>query len=256
MDNEARHQQIKERLDFESWAGQQTAEANIFFLHFFLIGHELSEWHLARSRPPDRDGAITSQAWFWIPSDEGGDGTQLRIDTIECPSLEDAHERLVPLLADFQGPPLERRENGPGDLAFAPIELETALVMARGNLLFRFLNAGVEVTEVKAVAAKLDDALVETPEPKRADIPGPQIRQVAIEPDPPLSGESAELILDARDPSQEEGVSFRIYSKGTLRREDEQLYYQLPAEGTDRIRIYAFNRAGGVSQETLEVGRE
>lgn len=252
MNQENARKQFKERLGFEEWGDRQPDEPNVFFLNFFLTGEELPSWELVRARRPVEEGPVTARKWFWEPAGEGEENVRLHLDTFECPSQRAAHEQVVSLLGHVQGPPLTPLEDGPGDVSFGPENGETSVILARGNLTLRVLNAGDDVVGVGDLAEELDSLLSEPPVAKDDAVPGPRIEEVGLE---DRDG-YRQLILIAEDPIQDETVGFRIFSAGTVSRSDDEIRYEASPEETGRMQVYALNKMGGVSSETIDLGKE
>lgn len=241
---------LEDRHDYESWAGTTDRDENAFFLNLLLTGSEVPGWELAVERPAVRDGPVVSRSWFWASSDH--EDALVRVHGYECPSLDFAHEQLLRLLGEFQGPVLRRSRDGPGDVAFVVGE-GNAVVAARGNLALRFLNAGPRAVGLDDFAGGLDRHLVRPPEPDpdRDAIPGPRIEELRLEgqPDP---HEEAEMVVSARDPLEGE-FGWRIYSPGRVRRDDGTLRYSRSSAGAETLRVVVVNEAGGVTSRSLRL---
>jgi hypothetical protein len=252
MNQVSTREQFKERLGFDEWGRRQPGEPTVFFLHFFLTGLELGNWELVRSRLPVEEEGVIAQKWFWEPVDGKQENVRIHLDTFECPSQTAAHEQVVSLLGHVQGPQFPRLEDGPGTVSFGPEDSDAGVIMARGNLTLRLLNAGEEIVDVRDLAAQLDESLNAPPEPPHKEAAGPRFDVARLK----QQADTRQLLLEAEDPIQEKTVGFRIFSTGEISRSDSQLQYQPPAKETDQLRIYALTRLGGVTETTLEVREE
>ncbi|MCS3702954.1 hypothetical protein [Salinibacter ruber] len=252
MNQESTREQFKERLGFEDWGNLPPGEPNVFFLHFFLTGQEFSNWELVRARRPVEEDGVTARKWFWEPATGSKENVRLHLETYECPTQTAAHEQVVTLLGHIQGPQLSRLKDGPGDVSFGFGETGASLIMARGNLVLRFFNAGEHIVTVRDLAEELDEVLRDFPSTEDENIPGPRIEKAKLE----IRDAYQQLFLGAQDPVQGEEVGFRIFSTGSIGRVDSEIRYKPTAEDADRLRVFAMNQLGGISTETVEVGKE
>lgn len=255
MNQNDTRKQFKERLGVSEWGEAEPGEANVFFLNFLLTGQELSDWALVRARRPIHEEGVTARKWFWEPSSNRDGNFRLYLETFECPSQGAAHDQVVSLLGHVQGPQLSRLRGGPGDVSFGPEDgygpksNYTTVIMARGNLALRFLNAGDDIVGVRALAEELDDVLQEPPA-SRKDVPGPRFERAKLE----VRNAYQALLVNAVDPIEDE-VSFRIFSTGQISRVDGDLRYDSPPNPPYELRVFALNQVGGVSKRIID-GRE
>jgi hypothetical protein len=133
------------------------------FWPFDMTGGELPGWRVVRA---DRafEGGGEAHVHLLLAPVHGDADHRLRVETWQLPSRERAHEYLAGLLARLEGGPPPRLDPPPaGDVAFAGSN-RYALAFARGNLVVRLRNAGLDLIPVEAAAAALDAWLIRRPE--------------------------------------------------------------------------------------------
>jgi hypothetical protein len=93
----------------------------------------------------------------WTPDDEENPRRLVHLRTYECESPAAARAQLLQLLAEIQGPVVERTDVA-GEVAFASPG-NTFIVGVRGNHVFMLTNGGEELIDLSAIAATLDERL-------------------------------------------------------------------------------------------------
>jgi hypothetical protein len=93
----------------------------------------------------------------WTPDDEGNPGRLVHLRTFECESPAAARAQLLQLLAEVQGPEVERTDVA-GEVAFAAPG-NTFIVGVRGNHVFMITNGGEDLIDLSRIAATLDERL-------------------------------------------------------------------------------------------------
>jgi hypothetical protein len=94
----------------------------------------------------------------WTPDDDEENPRRLvHLRTFECESPAAARAQLLQLLAEVQGPVLERTD-GAGEVAFAAPG-NTFIAGVRGNHAFTISNGGEELIDLSRIAATLDERL-------------------------------------------------------------------------------------------------
>jgi hypothetical protein len=93
----------------------------------------------------------------WTPDD--AERRLVHVRTFECDSRAAARAQLLQLLAEIQGPPLERTDAA-GEVAFAAPG-NTTIAGVRGNVAFIVTNGGEELLDLAGVAATVDRKVTE-----------------------------------------------------------------------------------------------
>jgi hypothetical protein len=93
----------------------------------------------------------------WTPDDEENPRRLVHLRTFECESPAAARAQLLQLLAEIQGPVVERTDVA-GEVAFATPGY-TLIAGVRGNHAFMITNGGEELVDLSRIAATLDERL-------------------------------------------------------------------------------------------------
>jgi hypothetical protein len=87
----------------------------------------------------------------------GDEGQLITLRTIECDSRAAARAQLLQVLAEFQGPIVERTDVA-GEVSFAAPGY-TTIAGVRGNLVFILRNGGSDLVDLSRIATELDQRL-------------------------------------------------------------------------------------------------
>ncbi|HEX7677817.1 MAG TPA: hypothetical protein VF713_06820 [Thermoanaerobaculia bacterium] len=93
----------------------------------------------------------------WTPDVEESARSLVHLRTFECESSAAARAQLLQLLAEIQGPIVERTDVA-GEVAFATPG-NTLIVGVRGNHVFMITNGGEELIDLSRIARTLDERL-------------------------------------------------------------------------------------------------
>jgi len=93
----------------------------------------------------------------WTPDDEESPRRLVHLRTFECESPAAARAQLLQLLAEVQGPLVERTDVA-GEVAFAAPG-NTFIAGVRGHYAFVITNGGEELIDLSRIAAALDKRL-------------------------------------------------------------------------------------------------
>lgn len=244
-------EEFRRRHGFEDWRGSRATDEELFAWGFFFGGQELPGRRALRVDTVEAPGWPPAVQSLWrVEKDENAlrEEPLVRIDVYECTSRAEAHELVVRLLAQFQSPLIERRHNGPGDVAFG-MPGDRSVLLARANVAVVVLNAGTEIQAVEPVAREIDE-LFAAPRLDRNTV-RPQIRRVALAEGRPTRGVPIALVLEAEDPLGRR-VWFRLSAKGgEFSSHDGRVFYTPEAEGAHAVEVAAINENLGVATETL-----
>jgi hypothetical protein len=189
---------LKRHYGFAQWSGSNKLQENLLVWKFFPGENELPGWlpkrigHVKLSDDEESDGVHAIQS-IWKQAD-GETDTLLRLDTIECGSLTEAHDYLLQLLGEFQSPTLKRTETIAGDVAFT-FPTETIVLFARANLVFLLRNAGRKLQPLAKFASQLDQTL--TSKPKNGERKGVSVKELNFSDKGLVINESIPLDVDA-----------------------------------------------------------
>lgn len=264
-------ERLKQRFQFDQWGGRSaplpgqpqggaaaftmkaaldTAEAaavtagmrSLFVEGYTAPPDALPGWRLARwRRLPSRAGTVHRDA-LW--QDAGGDPeTALRLEVYECPSREAAHELVIELLANFQSPLIERRQEPPvGDVAFAAPG-DTALLFARGNVVMVLANAGRNLVPVSGLAVRLDEDLASPPPAPAGTAATAAIQRFEAAATVTAAGAPAPLRLEPATGA--EGVGWKLFcSSGEVVREGDHLAFHATEPGPAHLVAFSLRPDG------------
>lgn len=93
----------------------------------------------------------------WTPDDDESLSLLVHLRIYECESPAAARAQLLQLLAEIQGPMIERSDVA-GEVAFAAPGY-TVIIAARGHYVFMITNGGQELIDLSTIAAALDERL-------------------------------------------------------------------------------------------------
>jgi hypothetical protein len=233
-------EELKRHVHQESWRGTNKLEEGLFVQGFVPPPGLLEGWIPARTRVIEQPGWPRLARSMWQAS--GGGDRLLRVDVHECDSREEAHDFLVYLLGNLQGPRPERDEGSPvGDVAFMLPRGRSAL-FARANLVIAVLNAGPEVVPVIKPAEQVDAEI--SSQPREAGEVVPRIERVDVQ---TAAERGHALDVKVADPLGRH-VWLKIFTRGgAVEREGGALllrpHGEAPVEGT----VFAVNENGGAA---------
>lgn len=238
------YQHLRSRFDPESWQGANRLGIHLFVTGLALRGKELPGWRLINARRvelPDSPPIVRS---LW--SDPSS--ALLQVNVIEAGSRIAAHEKLLELLGNFEGPVVERLSDADlGDVAFSVGS--ASVVYAQGNLVVELLNAGGPLTDAIEVAGLFDRWLVEVPE-GRQERPGGA--EVSLSPTPVRRNEEATIELDVVD-AFGRPVEVRVLARrGEIRLQDGRLTYVAQTSGEETLTVVVIDVDGAVSARDLK----
>jgi len=218
----------------------------------FLAGNELPAWDLVSTRPPLEHRDRRYLSYTWVPRERTGAAVQC--DLIECASARRAHEAIVELLSEHQGPIWAQAEEGTlGDVGFAPRSARPlSVALVRANVVIRMLNNERELVDVDDIASSLDDLIAAEPEPQSEGVV-PVIGSVRASSGQVGRAERVSLSVDATDPLDRDVWLKYVVDAGDLEAVGGDVQFAAPDEGTYEIRVYATNPNGGVASGRTEV---
>jgi hypothetical protein len=243
--------EFRKEYRFDDWRDTLPAGEALFVWRFFLGGQELPGHRALRIDIVEAPGLPLAVQSIWgRDKEDPTEGPLFRIDAYEAPSRVEGRELLLRLLAQFQSPLIERRREGPGDVAFG-MTGDRSLVFVRANMVVVALNAGDEVEPVEPVARELDRLFTAPPDVARSPV-RPEIRRAEVAEGKPAARAPVPLVLEAEDPLGRR-VWFRLSAKGgELFAREDSVFYTPEAEGRHAIEIAAVNENLGVAVQQLE----
>lgn len=215
---------LARQFAFDQWSRpQDTQEEQPFVWRFMPGGDELPGWRMHRA---DREAAPSAGVVntfdatrrapeaaathsLWLGAGEG-EGSMLRVDTLECASRQDARERLLALLGEHQGAAVFRQDrDAAGEVAFtAPGGY--AQLFTRGNLVVEVRNAARKLVQVAAQARELDALLLARPAATEAERMGMRASDLA----PGELSALAERVAAVEDAPGQPAVWFKFFARG------------------------------------------
>jgi hypothetical protein len=149
---------IEQRFDFSTWKGINRLDQDLLVRNISLPKDLVAGLDTSRIREIDPgDGSKLLRASWAAP---GHKDAVLVMDIRECESRDTAHQVLLELLENMQSPDVKRLEESDlGDIAFAH-DSTTAVIFARGNIVFNISNGGEKVIDVNEIAKTIDHWLM------------------------------------------------------------------------------------------------
>lgn len=236
-------------FDPDRWTGRGRG---VLIQGLFLAGNELSAWDLVSSRPPLRHRDRRYLSYTWVPKERSEAAVQC--DLIECSSARTAHEAVVELLSEHQGPIWTEAEAGVlGDVGFIPRTARTlSTVLVRANVVIRVVNNERELVDVDEVARSLDDLIVREPEPQREGVV-PVVESVRAIRGQVERTERVSLSVEAADPLDRDIWLKYVARGGDLEVVDGEVLFAAAETGTYEVTVYATNPNGGVAVGRTDV---
>jgi hypothetical protein len=154
-------QELKRRHLFYEWAGRTPRPERLFVRRFITAAARPTRLSEAVVQTVGQPGLPKLVVAIWRP-DDNTQGEAFRTDVLECSSMQEAHEVLMQVLANFQTQIVERdAQRSAGDVWFQTPN-GAASIFTRGNLVFavRSLQPGVRS---EAVAEAMDSELISRP---------------------------------------------------------------------------------------------
>lgn len=248
---------LKKHYSFDRWTSKRIYDQNLYIWKFYLFGNELPDWvsHSVRSFS-SKDWPPHVKSIWRKPKDNK---TLLRVDILECNSLNATHSFLLNFLGEFQAPILKYQEledEGIGDVSFIAPK-GTSIVFARANLICHIACVGRNLISVRNDAQLLDEQFTSMPIQEKNDV-NPKILLFEVPKDLDISvTQEIPLELEAKDPLERQ-IWFKFFSRTgevTTRNEKELIYIPI-STGLQEITVYAINPNRGVSKSKLNFSVE
>jgi hypothetical protein len=224
---------VRERHNYEAWAGRVRSTEHIFIWRFRLNGAEVPGWRPHRLERVE--GSPPSVHGVWISP--GGTGqAAVGMDIVESPSREAASGVLLRLLGQFQLPiPTAPLKDQIGDVAFGS-HGAGPVAFLRGNLTIALWSAGRQEAPVRDIAADLDRWLTHRP-PVRAER---ELQALDLHISTTRSGSVTHLELE---PSRADTgpLWFKLISEpGEVQLSEGKPVYKDPDGNGGNVTVYAF----------------
>ena len=242
---------MKRHYLYEKWTHVRPPGDKLFALHFFLNEGEFAGWRQEGTTSSAREGRTTVSQSFWTNLADP-ERQLIRIDIHECPSIKEARETLLRLLAGFQVHGV-RQQSPPefGDVAFAGAE-GCPRLFARANYVIFLRSVGEDSVSLKEVATLIDERLSAKPaqEEEGAYAGAERFRPAAPE---AKVGEPVRLGGDTSSTFGQR-VTYKFFSPTgeVFLQEDGHLAYTPDKSGTQLIEIYAIDEYGNFISDVLK----
>jgi len=240
---------LEARYDFAQWRDVPAAEPGLVGIGFRFRGDELPGWGLHRARDVRVAGLPPAILSIWTPADGGA--ALVAADLWECATAEGARAQLLRLLAEFQGPRLERMP-APGDVAFG--FGSAAALFARGNYAVQVRSVEREPVAAGPLAEEFDRGLIAAP---AIATPGAgPLRGLSTGVTGPVApGQRVPLDLDV-DPDAGP-VWIRLFTRtGRIRIEGGRPWYFAGPDGPGDVTVVAVGESGAASRAELRFEKE
>lgn len=246
---------IKRRFDFDAWRTKTTLVESLFVRNLTPRGHEvpgMAVQHVRRTEPAamaaaalgtdtartvdasnanmiDRAPRVHVQS-IW--RDVLRPDVIVRVDLFECTSQDDAREKAVWMLGEFESPLVEPA-HGVGDVAFGSRQ-DGVLLFVRANLVYLLRNVGRRAVTTRGAALALDADATNTP----AHLLRPfrrTARNVA-------RGDGTTIVEvtlgDEGDPGTPAACRKVVTPQGEIHARGTSIVYRGPESGLDVLRLY------------------
>lgn len=177
------YEEIKEKYNFSSWGIRSGTGMSLLLRQFSPWEEDCLGWNRTTKESfADVDGRRLIRSVLGNPEDRDA---RLLVDVYESPTLTEAREYLIQLLASNQ---LKRLPGGPDDLGevsfMHPEGIPPAHFWLRGNLCIRVCSFGKREVAVLDCAYKVDRRIMEKPKVDRFTLtltPPPQKDRLSVE---------------------------------------------------------------------------
>ena len=245
---------VKHRLRFHEWCGRNRLGQSLFVCNSAIESSDLPNWTLHRQRriepvwaatdihpailaarsverdsTPDVPPPATRTIWTRVEQPD----VVVRIDLLECASRDDAHERVVRMVADFESPLVSEAEGPLGDVAFSGGG-GGLILFARANLIYLLRNVGRLAVSVEPMALSLDAAAIPVPDRGVAMSALHAPAAPASESDDP----TMELTLQDGPADRAQGCWKYMSPVGDFLMRERRVFYRGPSSGLRQITIY------------------
>lgn len=231
---------LKEAYGFQAWRGRNTLGHDLLVRGFFVSGWQVPGWSPLRRSVLSGTGVRQDTTYLSDRpqlSDRG-----MTVTVFECASRAAAHEHMIVLLGDFQGPLVEREDGPLGDVAFV-VPGDNLAMFARGNEVVVVRRAEREPVPVRETAQRLDDVLTGTASPAQARV-HPELKVLRVAP-ADASGR-ARVEVGTGDPL-DRPTWLRVSAPGELWMEGEQVFVRAGKTG-GALAVTVFNENGGTAE--------
>lgn len=162
VDEEYRNQ-VKTNYEFSSWAGRTKEGAADVRLTDVRIGPEqIQGWKLEEAEQLPETKQRRELRYIYVSPERGS--RRLVLTTLECNSVQDAHEGLIDVVMTYMAPRLPRCETKGleiGDICFGSHgDTNLSVIFGRFNILAEIKNAGTEPASVDEFARAVDSIIV------------------------------------------------------------------------------------------------
>jgi hypothetical protein len=240
---------LEARYDFVEWRDVRAAEPGLVGIGFRFRGDELAGWQLHRTRNVRVAGLPPATYSIWTPA-EGGSAL-VAVDVWECATAEFARAQLLRLLAEFQGPQLERIPS-PGDVAFS--FGSAAMLFARGNYAVQVRSVEREPVDAGPLAERFDRGLLTAPDTAVSGA-GPLLGVSTSLSGPIRPGQRVPLDLDIDRTAGP--VWIRLFTRaGRIRIEGGRPWYFAGPDGPADVAVVAVAESGAASRAVLRFEKE
>jgi hypothetical protein len=228
---------LKKRYAFDEWRLRRAPGESIFIWKHVLGEKQLPGWRPERIQAVRTSKAPPGHTSLWQRTDGRGRAL-LNLDIFECGSAIAAHEYIVWLLAEFQSPLVDRRDElAIGSVSFT-VPDDTAILFARSNLVVMMRNAGPELVPLAEIARRFDASIAARPTRTGAGQP-PRIDRFDVTVDRTGRRPVAALALEASHP-RGRPVWFKLFAAdGNFGIRDHAVAWVPAGPGRQEIAAYA-----------------
>lgn len=243
------------RYDPQKWVEKTEVGKHIFIWKFIMRGKEIPGWTLIKAIPEQIYEERRILTYLW-QKDEGNAEILIKIDTVESISWHRAHETLLTLLGEYQGPRLleaTSRKIELGDVAFVGFgETVQPGVFARANMAVRIHNVGNRDISVVDIAKKIDELFVSRPRLSGRGVI-PEIELFSSERKVAKVNRVITLNIKAKDPLDRPLWYKFMTDQGELFVRDEKVCFSSKIPGHQEISFFAVNEDGFAAGTTLSI---
>lgn len=199
------YEEVKKRYRFSSWSSTPRQGVSILLRNFAPRAEDRLGWKEAAAErfAPSATRRLTRSEWA-APRDAA---SRVLVDVYETPSLADAQQNLLEMLANNE---LLRLPDGPADLGeisfVHPDGVPPAAFWVVGNLCISVVSFGRTNVPVLDVAARLQARAIEKPR-------GPK-RDLRLNPEKTLQAKGETILALTAPRTLPEGVEYKYFATG------------------------------------------
>jgi hypothetical protein len=257
---------VKEKIDFDSWAGTRKCRDGGLWINFFLPFGDINELTLEEKKDITKNHLTLYKKnklarnhrkrrysrYIFSNKDALSEGRVL-IRVVECNSVIEAHEVLIDIVMTFMATTLPRCETHGlhiGDVCFGSYgNVPSSIIFTRYNIIVEARSIGFKDLPVDKITEKIDFFIHSDPEESKGYKElKPVIREFTISNEVTKVDGEIFIKLKVLDPRNREVMMKVVGTGGNILRRGDKIVYHAEKQGKQAIRVFAMNEDGYVTK--------